>query len=429
VYLLVLGLTGEILVYFGIAPNASVTIPVVFASAMALMAGLLSDGIRERVKRTITTHFYRSKYDYRREWMDFTDHVSRVERPDLIAERIIEKVTLTIAASSGALWLRGPARRWRLAASVGSPAGFEGVDPEVLIAATPKGQLVHLWAGPVATRSILLEAEGQIVGLMAIGSLRGGHLTFEDEELLATFARQAAIVLLNARLSEELARARELEAVHRVSTFVLHDLKNCVAMLSLVSQNAQKHWRSPEFQREAFGTIGESVRQMQELMGRLANPRGQLEVAARQTPMNKLVEEMVARARAQPGGTIDIRTDLDSAVDTVAVTAEAIETIVSNLLLNAVEAIGDKGKIEVKTSREGLWVTLTVADTGCGMSGAFVEDELFVPLRTTKATGLGVGLYQVKSLVDSVGGRIRVESRPGQGTTFWVDLPAERVLR
>ena len=56
---------------------------------------------------------------------------------------------------------------------------------------------------------------------------------------------------------------------------------------------------------------------------------------------------------------------------------------------------------------------------------AVVREQLFVPLRTTKAHGLGVGLYQVKTVVAAVGGRIRVESRPGGGSTFWVDLPAE----
>jgi signal transduction histidine kinase len=59
------------------------------------------------------------------------------------------------------------------------------------------------------------------------------------------------------------------------------------------------------------------------------------------------------------------------------------------------------------------------------MSEEFVRDQLFLPLRTTKVTGLGVGLYRVKSLIDALGGRIRVESRQSQGTTFWVDLPAE----
>ena len=425
-YLLALGLTGEILVYLGIPLSPLVTAVAVFVSAMALGAGLLSEHVRGRVKRAISTHFYRTQYDYRHEWTEFTARVSHAGRPDLLPERFLEKVTQTIGSSVAGLWLCGPDRRWRFAASVGSSLDFASLDPEALVGAMLSGASTRAGYGRWRTmRVIPLEAEGQVSGLLAIEPPRDSRLTFEDEELLTTFASQAAIVLLNARLSEELAQARALEAVHRVSTFVLHDLKNCVAMLSLVSQNIQKHGHNPEFQREAFSAIAESVRQMQTVIGRLANP-GALEGTGRPILLNKLVEEMVAQARAHPLGAVDIRTDLDSAADTVAVTVEAMQTILSNLLLNAVEAIGDSGRIEVRTSREGPWVTLSVADTGCGMSDEFVRDHLFLPRRTTKATGLGVGLYQVRSLVDALGGRIRVESRPGLGTTFWVDLPAER---
>ena len=181
---------------------------------------------------------------------------------------------------------------------------------------------------------------------------------------------------------------------------------------------------NPEFQREAFRAVAESVRQMQELIGKLASLPRQLEVDAGPSRINKLVEEVVARGRAAAGARVDICTDLDSSVDTVLAGEDAIRTVVSNLLLNAVEAVGEGGRIDVRTTREQPWVTLAVADTGHGMSEEFVRDSLFVPLRTTKPKGLGIGLYQVKSIVEALGGRIRVESRPGQGTTFWVDLPA-----
>jgi signal transduction histidine kinase len=69
-------------------------------------------------------------------------------------------------------------------------------------------------------------------------------------------------------------------------------------------------------------------------------------------------------------------------------------------------------------------VHIVVADTGCGMSESFVRESLFVPFRTTKSQGLGVGLFQVKTVIDSVGGKITVDSREGVGTTFTVDLPS-----
>ena len=175
--------------------------------------------------------------------------------------------------------------------------------------------------------------------------------------------------------------------------------------------------------------MAESVRQMQELIGKLATLPRQLEVDAGPSRINKLVEEVVARVRSAAGPRVDICTELDSSVDAVLAGDDAIRTIVSNLVLNAVEAIGESGRIDVRTIREGPWVTVAVADTGHGMSEEFVRTALFVPLRTTKPKGLGIGLYQVKSIVEALGGRIRVESRPGLGTTFWVDLPASENRR
>ena len=255
-----------------------------------------------------------------------------------------------------------------------------------------RGQIAPLSvSGLPLARVVRLEAKGELVGLLALGEPRLGRFTLEDEELVAILATQAAVVILNARLSEQLARAREREAFHRLSTFVLHDLKNCVATLSLVSQNAERHGGNPEFQREAFRAVGESVRQMQELIGKLASLPRQLEVDAGPSRINKLVEEVVARGRTAAGARVDICTDLDSSVDTVLAGDDAIRTIVSNLLLNAVEAVGEGGRIDVRTTREQPSVTLTVADTGHGMSEEFVRTPSLCHcgLRNPKAWGSG----------------------------------------
>jgi signal transduction histidine kinase len=430
VYLFGLGLAGEVLSHLGIDLDVFVIAVAVFASAMLLVVGLLSEQVRSRVKHTINRHFYRRKYDHRQEWADFTAHVSSLEKPDAIPGCILERVAETLAIPRGALWLRLDDQRWHLAASVGMPSETLPLDPSSALSGTGAGPIARIRIpGIPLTRAVRLETAGELVGLLALGEPRHGTFTFEDEELVATLAKHAAAVILNARLSERLAQAREREAYHRLSTFVLHDLKNCVAMLSLVSQNAERHGSNPEFQQEAFRAVAESVRQMQDLIGKLATLPRQVEVGGGPSQINKLVEEVVARGRSAAGARVDIFTELDSSADAVRAGDDAVRTIAANLLLNAVEALGESGRIDVRTMREGPWVTVTVADTGAGMPDEFVRTALFVPLRTTKPTGLGIGLYQVKTIVDALGGRIRVESRPGRGTTFWVDLPASENRR
>ena len=93
-----------------------------------------------------------------------------------------------------------------------------------------------------------------------------------------------------------------------------------------------------------------------------------------------------------------------------------------NLLLNAVDAGGAVPvRLELKCALEPQ---LLIADSGCGMSEAFIRQKLFKPFETTKKKGFGIGLYQVRQIVEAHHGRIEVESREGAGTTFTVRLPA-----
>ncbi len=102
---------------------------------------------------------------------------------------------------------------------------------------------------------------------------------------------------------------------------------------------------------------------------------------------------------------------------------EQIQKALTNLLLNAKEAIGDGEEIRVTTGRQDGWVELTVIDNGCGMCQEFMEECLFRPFKTTKNQGLGIGLFQSKMVVEAHKGRIEVESQEGKGSTFRVLLP------
>ena len=99
------------------------------------------------------------------------------------------------------------------------------------------------------------------------------------------------------------------------------------------------------------------------------------------------------------------------------------EKVLTNLILNANDAVGNGGEIRVATREQDGWVVLSVSDNGCGMSKAFVERFLFLPFHTTKKQGLGIGLFQSKRIVEAHGGWIEVESEDGKGSTFQVLLP------
>ena len=110
----------------------------------------------------------------------------------------------------------------------------------------------------------------------------------------------------------------------------------------------------------------------------------------------------------------------------VVVDREQLQNVVTNLLLNALEAVGSNGQIRVETSQRENRALLSVADNGCGMSPDFLRDSLFRPFQTTKKKGLGIGMFQSKMIVEAHRGNIEVESEPGKGTKFGVFLPSRQ---
>jgi signal transduction histidine kinase len=104
--------------------------------------------------------------------------------------------------------------------------------------------------------------------------------------------------------------------------------------------------------------------------------------------------------------------------------AAQFQSVVTNLMMNARDAIGGDGQVRVETNQSHGSVILTVSDNGCGISSEFVQRSLFRPFQTTKKKGIGIGLFQCKMIVEAHHGHIEVESEPGKGTTFRVLLPA-----
>jgi putative PEP-CTERM system histidine kinase len=225
---------------------------------------------------------------------------------------------------------------------------------------------------------------------------------------------------VTARLSEDLARAREFDAFARVASFIIHDLKNLISSLSLLSQNAVKYFDDPEFQKDTILTLSRIVEQMQGLLARLSSPGEPLVLRGQPVDVVRVVRETVD-TMAFPG-TVHVVTEL-AAVAPVLGDFDGLRRVLQNLLTNAVQALNGEGTVTVKVEYQNGSAVLSVADTGCGMSEEFVRESLFVPFRTTKRGGWGIGLYQVKEIVERHGGTMAVTSKEGSGTTFHVTLP------
>ncbi|BEH10059.1 PEP-CTERM system histidine kinase PrsK [Geobacter sulfurreducens subsp. ethanolicus] len=432
-YLVAVGLMGEGLRYFGEGFPKAMAIAALFCMGIALVVILLSETLRRRVRVFIHKNFYRSKYDYQTQWLHFTDLLASARSSDGLMEAILAGYSGVFGMNSGVLFLKSgddDSFRWAVAREQApASAFFSSNDPPVRRMAE-EGWIVNLreanpaefsGAGEFVRKNnviflIPLSSGEGLEGIIALGRPvhEGEFYHYEDYDLMKTMARQAASALMNLRLSEELASARELEVMGRVSTFILHDLKNLVYTLSLTVDNARDHIADAEFQEDMLGTLGNTVNRMKLLIARLRGLPEKQSLCFEEVDLLRLAEESASLAGGR--GSISVGGSPVSA----RVDREEIQKVVVNLVVNALEATEGKGPVAVEVGC-GNAPYIRVNDAGCGIPDAF-RAHLFSPFRTTKKKGLGIGLYQCRRIVEAHGGRIDVESTPGQGATFTVWL-------
>jgi putative PEP-CTERM system histidine kinase len=210
--------------------------------------------------------------------------------------------------------------------------------------------------------------------------------------------------------------------VARVSSFVLHDLKNMTSTLSLMLDNANEYIDDPEFQQDMIGTLKSTVNKMKSLMDRLKEIPDKQQISAVHSDLAVLAED-VLRELPKLNGAVRITKELKKApamVDT-----EEIKKVLLNILLNAIEATAPSGgDIFIETGTEEGFSFIRVSDTGSGMTEEFMKEHLFKPFRTTKKKGLGIGLYQCKQIVEAHKGTIKVKSAHNSGTEVTILIPA-----
>jgi putative PEP-CTERM system histidine kinase len=283
------------------------------------------------------------------------------------------------------------------------------------------GTLAVAWlaALPGAWLVVPLASVDAVIGFVVLFKPRTAiEVDWEVRDLLKTASRQAASYLSQARATEALLEARKFDAFNRMSAFVVHDLKNLVAQLSLVLRNSERHRDNPEFQRDMLDTVAHVVERMNRLMLQLRT--GATPVAkAHAVELVSLVRRVCA-AKAERQRPVDVVVD----ADVVALGHEdRIEHVLGHLVQNALDASEPEVPVRVRLAREDGNAVLEVTDQGVGMTEKYVKERLGKPFETTKAAGMGIGVYESGQYLSSIGGRLVVDSTPGKGTCVRVMLP------
>jgi putative PEP-CTERM system histidine kinase len=261
----------------------------------------------------------------------------------------------------------------------------------------------------------------EVVGLVLLSppELRR-PLDWEDFDLLKTAGRQAASTLAEAVGQQRLSEARRFDEFNRRFAFILHDIKNLVSQLKLLTRNAERHADNPDFRADMIATLKSSVGKMNDLLTRLAPADGaSLRPDCRPVPLRPLLAQVIAAHR----GHHEVRLLGDAGVEVMA-DPLSLEQAIGHLLANAIEASCADDPVSLRVSARSDEVAIEIADRGPGMDAEFVATRLFAPFASTKEHGFGIGAFEARTLVLGMGGRLTVDSRPGDGTRFTISLPA-----
>lgn len=427
------------------------TAQVLFAAlGVATLAVLVfSEPLRRRLKVVIDKHFYPQRYDYRHEWLRLSQSLARPGRGRELPTLAIESLAQIIGSPRGALWrIEETAGRCQLLAAWGgvdeSSAGEAVTCSHALVEFLARtGWVVDvrelrespaMYVGlSVSDLESVATADSFIVPLQHVDRLYGWvvlqrgpqvrALGFEDRDLLKTAARQIAVHLVQFDSDQRLAEASQFEAYHRMAAFVMHDLKNVAAQLRLISQNAERHRRNPEFIDDAMRTVAASATRMTKLIAQLA---ASAETGVMQAGTMQTVDLVALAQRAALACSASRPVPRVEAEGRPAVFAESerLAAVIEHALRNAQEATPDDGDVLVEIGVDGERPYVRISDTGCGMDESFVRDRLFRPFDTTKGTkGMGIGAFQIREYLRGLGGGVEVTSKVGGGTRMTLLFP------
>ena len=413
------------------------------------MVMLPSSRARGWVKVKIAKHLFEHRYDYRTEWLRFTQTIGATgPKAPPLGQRVVKAFADILEAPGGLLLVTDengsiePAAEWNWSGSAnpgsaipsaealafwlsvgaeGRIIDFDAVgggwadarDRDLDIPAPLLGE-EHAWTG------VPLIHDDRLVGLVLLAAPDYRRpLDWEDFDLLRTAGRQAASSLAEANAQQTLMNAQRFEDFNRRFAFILHDVKNLVSQLSLLSRNAERHADNAEFRADMVATLKSSVGKMNDLLARLAPTPDQRPARPEPTPLRALVASAIAAKRGDHEVMLLGDGNLWVMADPL-----LLEQAIGHLVQNAVDASTALQPVTVRMGGGDGQVTIAISDCGTGMDADFVRTRLFQPFASTKAGGFGVGAFEAKSLVSAMGGRLTVESKPGEGSIFTINLSA-----
>jgi len=262
----------------------------------------------------------------------------------------------------------------------------------------------------------------------------------DEVALLESLAVQVGVVIENSRQYRRMQERDRLAALGQMAAGLAHEVKNPLGAIKGAAQllgDPSHDTQLGPADMEFVSIILEEVERLDRVVGSVLDYARPSKGDAGAVDVNAVVKRTLTVLASDRTEECELRTELTESLPLVRADAEQLRQVLINLIRNAVQAMGGQGTVQVTTRRRSAttgmardtvvpqadWVEIAVRDEGPGMAPQ-VQKNLFVPFFTTKDRGTGLGLAISQRVVEEMGGRIEVVSRPGAGSTFSLVLPA-----
>ncbi len=436
-YLLVMASVGYGIREFGGNWGKALQVLFLTGSVMVLALLLASGTARSFLQQFLVKNFFKLRYDYRKEWLNISNVLSKANEQSL---QVLSIETVANLVESPRGWLFeytdgdfSLVETWNTRMPDETICLKKEIFSSILTKEVPT-LLTREWRAALKNISFIndvwlmvpfkyMNACSHIV-MLAVPRTQL-MINWEVQDILIMAGRQLATHLIQNKNAKALAVAKQFEAYNQFSTFIIHDLKNIDTQLKLMAINKQKHGDNPKFIKSVYQTIDNLSDKFSKLINQVKTPG---KTKSEKLSLSKILKRVVSlRAHQNPKPTLNWQVSYDD-IEIEGIGNE-FTNILCHLVENAQQATGDSGLITISIAMQDKVVTIKIKDTGQGMSANFIRNQLFRPFISTKGKkGMGIGVYQAKTYVQSHKGTIQVHSELGQGTEFCIRLPVMHVV-
>lgn len=444
-YLLIMAGAGYLINFVGGEWGQLLSIVFLILGGVVLGVLLITESLRKKVKVFITKHFFANKYEYREEWLNLIEKIetTSAESHYQMATQIMMS---KLKVNGGALVKKITGHQFKVLYCEGMELNEDTSNLLVefgrfsqsqgwLIDIQEYARSPSLYQGLTIDIDKCLSKKISIVipifigkgfyGMFIFSNSKGSNqLNWEDRDLLFAISKQLGNFISLHEANDKLAESKQFDAFNRMSAFLVHDLKNIQAQLSLVTSNAQKHRDNPCFIDDVFETVESATTRLDKVLSQLRNKQAVqsntqiVELSSLITGVIKQRNIILPKVEYEADDKVEMQLD-----------GETFYSILNHLIQNAQEATDEQGWVRVTLSVNNDKVKISIADNGHGMSQDFINKRLFKPFDTTKGNaGMGIGVYEAKQFIESIAGLIEVDSIEGQGTKFTITLPINPVF-